>query len=518
MTLLIYLLYLFDGFLATGRHADLLRFIAQKESKCLELRQQLAVHEAELAQLKRTWTRIVTRGITSSSGSGSPSTSGAPSLGLHSTEHLDDVSLFSVNAIRESVQGVGRLLAQLGDLGAQGLPPDVLHPIPSSSSEVVENEESHRTNRMHASNASISASSASSSFASSTRLSQSSLSLSLSSIGESLPDDEPSAPQDKIRSAPEVSDEIMEDVSDVRVPQKAKTTNSSRSDVDAMANSHTIAISGTLHSARPIRRKPYESSSPSESTDSLSPLTPNSAPPLSRSFSLKNANAGHRVRTTDAQAQKPRQPGRATGPTPRTAGANFPSPASMPGLNAFATVSAIPLQQPLSALVDTVGRKLGQRLQLHAQAAPPSPLAAAPSSSTSTATVSPSGHAASGSGPTSASKFTTAVHRRASTLLSGASSSLFAALSPTLAPVADANKSATRAVQTVASRVSPAATSLFDEDDEDIGGHPVAQWDAVLSPDRPKLPSTGLKGSLISSTPTASDSKSVSDESEDWNW
>jgi hypothetical protein len=32
------------------RHADLLRFIAQKESKCLELRSQLALHEAELAQ------------------------------------------------------------------------------------------------------------------------------------------------------------------------------------------------------------------------------------------------------------------------------------------------------------------------------------------------------------------------------------------------------------------------------------------------------------------------------------
>lgn len=32
------------------RHADLLRFIAQKESKCLELRSQLAIHEAELVE------------------------------------------------------------------------------------------------------------------------------------------------------------------------------------------------------------------------------------------------------------------------------------------------------------------------------------------------------------------------------------------------------------------------------------------------------------------------------------
>ena len=61
-----------------SRHADLLQFIAQKVSKCLELRQQLAIQEAELTQLKRTWARIVTRGITSSSGSGSsPPASGA---------------------------------------------------------------------------------------------------------------------------------------------------------------------------------------------------------------------------------------------------------------------------------------------------------------------------------------------------------------------------------------------------------------------------------------------------------
>ncbi|EDR06988.1 uncharacterized protein LACBIDRAFT_328400 [Laccaria bicolor S238N-H82] len=44
-------------------HAELLHFIAQKESKCLELRSQLAVHEEELLQLKRKWERIVNRGF-----------------------------------------------------------------------------------------------------------------------------------------------------------------------------------------------------------------------------------------------------------------------------------------------------------------------------------------------------------------------------------------------------------------------------------------------------------------------
>ncbi|KAH9057946.1 hypothetical protein EDB83DRAFT_2389158 [Lactarius deliciosus] len=43
------------------RHVDLLQFIAQKESKCLELRSQLAAHESELTDLKRKWERIVHR-------------------------------------------------------------------------------------------------------------------------------------------------------------------------------------------------------------------------------------------------------------------------------------------------------------------------------------------------------------------------------------------------------------------------------------------------------------------------
>jgi hypothetical protein len=45
------------------RHAELLHFIAQKESKCLELRSQLALHEAELLQCTYsilTFSQIIT--------------------------------------------------------------------------------------------------------------------------------------------------------------------------------------------------------------------------------------------------------------------------------------------------------------------------------------------------------------------------------------------------------------------------------------------------------------------------
>lgn len=46
------------------RHADLLQFIAQKESKCLELRSQLATHEAELLQCTMTSISLISMVLT----------------------------------------------------------------------------------------------------------------------------------------------------------------------------------------------------------------------------------------------------------------------------------------------------------------------------------------------------------------------------------------------------------------------------------------------------------------------
>ncbi|KAF9443490.1 hypothetical protein P691DRAFT_713223, partial [Macrolepiota fuliginosa MF-IS2] len=82
----------------TEKHADLLRFIAQKESKCLELRSQLAIHETELAQLKRKWERIVNRGL---------------ERDFHSapTNGTSDAGSVVYEGIKEGVQGVSRLLA-----------------------------------------------------------------------------------------------------------------------------------------------------------------------------------------------------------------------------------------------------------------------------------------------------------------------------------------------------------------------------------------------------------------------
>ncbi|KAJ7637061.1 hypothetical protein FB45DRAFT_454532 [Roridomyces roridus] len=152
------------------KHADLLHFIAQKESKCLELRSQLAVHEGELLQLKRKWERIVSRGFTSphnssfaSSSSGTASGSSIENSPIPTSANGGAV----LDGIREGVQGVGRFIAALS-------------PTPYSSFESVL---PHATHSPSSSMSTMTTSSASKS----TRLSQSSV----SSIGEEPAKDEP---------------------------------------------------------------------------------------------------------------------------------------------------------------------------------------------------------------------------------------------------------------------------------------------------------------------------------------
>lgn len=113
-----------------NRHADLLHFIAQKESKCLELRSQLASHEAELLQLKQRWERIVNRDFGKALSSAySPSTAAftsptttpsTPNSTQHPQAHSSNgASALSTNhgngavfdGFVEGMQGVGRLIA-----------------------------------------------------------------------------------------------------------------------------------------------------------------------------------------------------------------------------------------------------------------------------------------------------------------------------------------------------------------------------------------------------------------------
>ncbi|KAG6877556.1 hypothetical protein C0993_006053 [Termitomyces sp. T159_Od127] len=100
------------------KHSDLLHFIAQKESKCLELRSQLANLEAEIVQLKRKWERIVNRGFLNN-----PSASVSTSQGN--------------GAVFEGiVGGVGRFIAAGLAIGEQRSPSpspsSVTRPLPHS--------------------------------------------------------------------------------------------------------------------------------------------------------------------------------------------------------------------------------------------------------------------------------------------------------------------------------------------------------------------------------------------------
>ena len=138
------------------RHADLLRFIAQKEAKCMELRTQLASQEDELTQLKRKWEKIVNRGfdrVYAANGITPPQSTSGPVL----------------EGIKEGVQEVGRIIAAgLGDYGSP--PPNSTNSVPTPP----------RTHSTHQSTSSVTTSSSGS-----TRLSHSSASS--SPVDEDLP-------------------------------------------------------------------------------------------------------------------------------------------------------------------------------------------------------------------------------------------------------------------------------------------------------------------------------------------
>ncbi|EKM56535.1 uncharacterized protein PHACADRAFT_253724 [Phanerochaete carnosa HHB-10118-sp] len=209
------------------KHADLLQFIAQKESKLLELRSQLAVQEAELAELKRKWERIVSRGMDRAYSS--PLTPGRSPYanGVSPSFPVSSIIPTASTAIKEGV----RLLAAGLDLSASepSSPPAFSPPaLPMSGIATVSRASLASTAAMkkaaaskHAANQSISSASTtttSSSSAPSKRLSQSSASSLLSSL--SLED--PVEDCDSARPSP-ISEEKPE------VPAEAVGLRSSRS-------------------------------------------------------------------------------------------------------------------------------------------------------------------------------------------------------------------------------------------------------------------------------------------------
>ncbi|KAI0938738.1 hypothetical protein AcV5_000351 [Taiwanofungus camphoratus] len=285
----------------TERHADLLHFIAQKESKCLELRSQLATHEAELAQLKRKWERIVSRGMDRAS-SVSPS---SPDIGSVDSPATNGAVL---EGIKESVQGVGRLLATgLADLSSpsSSAPTQVLPgfaPVSRASATAT-----IRRSRGHASTQSTSSvSTYGTSTSSSVRLSQSSAS-SLA-LDESLPG---------------------LDEKDERAEEREGRERHS------MDNAVEISPATALRAAKLYRRKSRDY--PASLALSSSPTTPGSPSPLNSEPPIPSA--------LNARTSKRSSMNLSSG---------LPPAASIPGLSPLAV-------QPVSSWMESVGQSVGRK-------------------------------------------------------------------------------------------------------------------------------------------------------------
>ncbi|KAI0659277.1 hypothetical protein C8Q70DRAFT_915597 [Cubamyces menziesii] len=260
----------------TEKHADLLRFIAQKESKCLELRSQLAAHEAELAQLKRKWERIVSRGMDRAYSSSSPHSSASGSL--------------LSGAVKEGVQGVSRLLvAGLSDLSAT--PPSKPEPSPSAPRTPIL---PLRTGRLHGHTTTQSTSSVSTTAtsltggSSSVRLSQSSAS--------SLAFDDP----------PCEDDEPESEMSEARL----KRTSISVDGGTGIESPIEISPASASRAAKLHRRKSREAPPPSPS---IVPLSPSPSPLEDYKKTIKRSSLHV------------------------TAGGSIPPAASIPGLGPLAS-------------------------------------------------------------------------------------------------------------------------------------------------------------------------------------
>ncbi|TDL24559.1 hypothetical protein BD410DRAFT_786070 [Rickenella mellea] len=128
------------------KHADLLQFIAQKEAKCLDLRSQLATHEAELLAMKRKWERIVSRGV----GLDAQSFSSASSLSSNDfsmSTAVNPSSKHAQAAVIGGIKEVGRFIAGLSELGSAALPTPL--PISTHTSSNARQANSKGTGHTH---------------------------------------------------------------------------------------------------------------------------------------------------------------------------------------------------------------------------------------------------------------------------------------------------------------------------------------------------------------------------------
>lgn len=263
------------------RHADLLQFIAQKESKCLELRLQLAVQEAELAELKRKWERIVSRGMDRAYSSPLTTSRSPNPAAVSPSFPVSSIIPTAGTAIKEGV----RLLAAGFDLSAsEPSSPQAFSPpaVPISGFATVSRATLASAAAMkkaaankHAANQSISSVSTATTSSASTpsqRLSQSSASSLLSSFSleDSVEEECDSRPPPISEERPEVLAETIQ----LNSPRSLNSRLRRRSkDAESLQSSSTVGLSTTSTKSSSSARR--------QSRTHDTPLSSNAAAPRS---------------------------------------------------------------------------------------------------------------------------------------------------------------------------------------------------------------------------------------------
>ncbi|KAG6331509.1 hypothetical protein ID866_7579 [Astraeus odoratus] len=315
-------------------HADLLHFIAQKERKCLELREQLALHEKELAELKRKWERIVNRNLATGGGGYDNPVSGTGTGAALGTAALDGLK-----------EGVRKIAAGFSDLGnGPGNPQELVYRTSTENDTPVP---SRSTNHFQRESDSSLSSSPLSRLNSSGRVSRSSV----SSFGEA--DDQAGSAADNtcplngVRSSSTETTFVTPSIR--RSGSLHRRTTRSRS----REGSVPCAITDPAHRSRQqsVNGAIHETPLPSRLPESqpISTLPPSTGPPLAPVEGHSVSRQVSSIPTVNARDTK--QPQRVS------LASGFPPPSSVPGLGSLAIGAGV--GSPVSSWVGSMGKKLG---------------------------------------------------------------------------------------------------------------------------------------------------------------
>ncbi|KAH7910341.1 hypothetical protein BJ138DRAFT_1153113 [Hygrophoropsis aurantiaca] len=462
----------------TEKHADLLHFIAQKEAKCLELRSLLTMHEAELAQLKRQWERIINRGFAREQEGNAHGYAAAldlpgsnkvasPSTRVSVGGGTNGQGPAMLDGLKDGVHEVGRLIvAGLSDLSSSPLPASpspngtrtTVSSVPRTPISIITRTPSSSITRTPSSSVTRTSSS---SFAR-TSLSGSSAS-SIWEETESGMDGNADAKEKDTNADLTSASTTGGQTSLADIPSTSRACRRRSRDCSKLASpleaqSRSLAHQSSRHAAAPsVSRSTSIDIGEASPLSDLSNKSLDLDPPSTSSHSSA-ANKTQRISAKSANAPA------------------FPPPSSMPGLGSL----AIPLPSA-SSWVDSVGKKWGEIQR---------------------------------------GETFTKNQKRASVLFADMSQSLAAALAPpSPSPVISSCPGANSGAPS-----TPSASASWLDDDDDGGEETIRASIMIPSKAAPASTPTTNKSAPTGTTSvdklatTTNKSDDAEDDDEDWNW